>query len=336
MRAMVYAGPRDLRLEDRRTPELGPRDALLRIEACGICGSDVASYMHGHYAGPGQVLGHEVSAVVEALGADLVGTLPVGGRVAVRTSRACGECSYCRSGRPFLCDQSRGMSVGYGVDGGFADLMVLPDVEPGLDLIPVPDDVPTEELIWAEPLAVAVHAVRRAGLSATSGAALVVGAGSVGLCVLAAARAAGAIDLTVVEPRPDRLAAAARLGAHTLSPANLAGSQASFDVVVDTSGSANALQEPISRLAAGGRLVLVGLGDQPVPWPLPAADVVTSFAWNDDDFTTSVGHLVRGEVRLGSYVSHRYALSETGMAITASAEDPAVIKAVVYPGQGPE
>lgn len=336
MRAMVYAAPRDLRMEDRPLPRLGPRDALLRIEACGICGSDVASYQHGHYVEPGQVLGHEVSAVVEALGADLVGTLPVGGRVAVRTSRACGTCPYCQAGRPYLCDHSRGMSVGYGVDGGFADLMVLPEVEPGLDLIPVPDDLATEELIWAEPLAVAVHAVRRAGLSDTSGQVLVVGAGSVGLCVLAAARAAGARDLTVVEPRPDRLEAAARLGARRLFPDQLAGRQDAFDVVVDTSGSTEALRMPIARLRPGGRLVLVGLGDQDIPWPLVAADLVTSFAWDDDDFKTSVGHLVRREVELGSFVSHRYPLDQTGAAIAASAADPAVIKAVVYPGRDAE
>jgi threonine dehydrogenase-like Zn-dependent dehydrogenase len=333
MRAMVYAAPQDLRMEERPRPELGPRDAELRIEACGICGSDVSSYLHGHYAEPGQVLGHEVSALVEALGDDLVGALRVGGRVAVRTSRSCGTCQYCGAGRPYLCDQSRDMSVGYGVDGGFADLMVLRDVEPGLDLVPVPDDLPAEELIWAEPLSVAVHAVRRARLGGDSGPALIVGSGSVGLCVVAAARAAGARDLTIVEPRADRLAAAARLGARGQTPQELAESAGSFEIVIDTSGSTAALTVPATRLRPGGRLVLVGLGDQDVPWPLPAADLVTSFAWDDDDFATAVRHLISGEVRLAPFVSHRYSLAETGAAIAASASDPTVIKAVVYPGR---
>lgn len=333
MRAMVYAAPQDLRMEERPGPELGPRDAALRIEACGICGSDVASYLHGHYAEPGQILGHEVSALVEALGEDLVGELRVGGRVAVRSSRSCGACHYCDAGRPYLCDQSRGMSVGYGVDGGFADLMVLRDVEPGLDLVPVPDDLSADDLLWAEPLAVAVHAVRRARLAGDSGPVLVVGAGSVGLCVLAAARAAGAHDLTVVEPRANRLEAAAQIGARGMTPEELAESDGSFEIVIDTSGSTAALRVPAALLRAGGRLVLVGLGDQGVPWPLPAADLVTSFAWDDDDFATSVRHLVTGEVRLASFVSHRYPLAETGAAIAASANDPAVIKAVVYPGR---
>lgn len=333
MRAMVFAAPHHLRMEERPIPALGPRDALLRIEACGICGSDVASYLHGHYAEPGQVLGHEVSALVEALGASLAGALRVGGRVAVRTSRSCGACHYCSTSRPYLCAQSRDMSVGYGVDGGFADLMMLRDVDPGLDLLPVPNDMPAEELIWAEPLAVAVHAVRRARLFGDAERALVVGAGSVGLCVLAAARAGGARDLTVVEPRADRLAAAARLGVRALTPDELAESERVFTVVIDTSGSTGALRVPVTLLHPGGRLVLVGLGDQEVPWPLPAADLVTSFAWDDDDFATAVRYLVGGEVRLADFVSHRYSLADTGAAIKASADDPTVIKAVVYPGQ---
>jgi len=332
MRAMVYAAPQDLRMEERPSPELGPRDAVLRIEACGICGSDVASYLHGHYAEPGQVLGHEVSALVEALGADLWGSLRVGpGRGAHLALLR--DVSLLRRGGPYLCDQSRRMSVGYGVDGGFADLMVLRDVVPGLDLVPVPDDLVAEELIWAEPLAVAVHAVRRARLAGDSGPTLVVGAGSVGLCVLAAAHAAGAHGLTIVEPRSDRLAAAAQIGARGVTPGELAESDDSFEVVIDTSGSTAALRVPVTLLRPGGRLVLVGLGDQEVPWPLPAADLVTSFAWNEDDFATAVRHLVSGEVRLASFVSHRYSLAETGAAIAASAGDPAVIKAVVYPSR---
>jgi threonine dehydrogenase-like Zn-dependent dehydrogenase len=101
---------------------------------------------------------------------------------------------------------------------------------------------------------------------------------------------------------------------------------------VDTSGVAAALTVPLRRLQTGGTLTLVGLGDDPVPWPLPAIDLVTSFAWDEQDFATSVGHIVEGRVRLSGLISHRFTLDETGAAISASAHDPHVIKAVVYPG----
>jgi 2-desacetyl-2-hydroxyethyl bacteriochlorophyllide A dehydrogenase len=331
MRAMVYAAPRDLRLEDLADPELGPDDVLVRIEACGICGSDVASYELGHYAKPGQVLGHEVSSVVVRAGSALEGIEP-GQRVAVRTSRSCGHCPYCTSGRPYLCGESGRFSIGYGARGGFADLMVVRGVTVGDDLLPVPDDVSADDLVWTEPLSVAVHAVRRAGLTPTSGPALVVGGGSVGLCVVAAAAAAGIEDLTVVEPRADRRAAAERLGARALSPVELAEAVETYSGVVDTSGVAAALTVPLRRLRIGGTLTLVGLGDDPVPWPLPAIELVTSFAWDEQDFATAVAHIVEGRVRLSSYISHRFTLEETGAAISASAHDAHVIKAVVYPG----
>jgi 2-desacetyl-2-hydroxyethyl bacteriochlorophyllide A dehydrogenase len=331
MRAMVYAGPRDLRLQQLEDPELGPDDILLRIEACAICGSDGASYELGHYAKPGQVLGHELSSVVVRAGDALQGIEP-GQRVAVRTSRSCGHCPYCTSGRPYLCGESGRLSIGYGARGGFADLMVVRGVTVGEDLLPVPDDVTADDLVWVEPLSVAVHAVRRAGLTPTSGPVLVVGAGSVGLCILAAAAAAGIGDLTVVEPREDRRSAAERLGARACSPADLADATETYDGVVDTSGVAAALTVPLRRLRTGGTLTLVGLGDDPVPWPLPAIELVTSFAWDEQDFATAVSHVVEGRVRLSAFISHRFPLDETGAAISASAHDPHVIKAVVYPG----
>jgi 2-desacetyl-2-hydroxyethyl bacteriochlorophyllide A dehydrogenase len=332
MRAMVYAEPELLQLTELEDPRLGPRDLLVRIEACGVCGSDVASYLHGHYATPGQVLGHEMSSVVERWGTEVTG-LEAGQRVAVRTSRSCGNCPYCRAGRPYLCDQSGRLSIGYGARGGFADLMVVRDVTVGDDILLVPADVPADELVWAEPLAVGVHAVRRAGIAGASGPTLVLGAGSVGLCVVAAAVAAGGSDLVVVEPRADRRSAAQQLGADVLAPSELGASGHRFSAVVDTSGSPAAMAAALPLLAAGGRLTLVGLSDGAVPWPVPALDLVPSFAYDEDDFATAVDHIVAGRVRLGRFVSHRFRLAETGDGIAASASDPDVIKAVVYPGR---
>lgn len=333
MRAMVYAGPGDLRPTELADPTLGPRDILVRIEACGICGSDVSSYVHGHYAVPGQVLGHEMSSIVEQLGSALSGVHP-GQRVAVLTARSCGRCPYCDDGRPYLCDGSRERSIGYGAPGGFADVMVVRDVTIDHDIVPVPPDVETDDLVWVEPLSVAVHAVRRAGLDHSSGPTLVLGAGSVGLCVLAAAKAAGASGLVVVEPRADRLAAAASLGVTVVHPSELTSADLGLAGVIDTSGSAAAISSALPHLAPGGRLTLVGLGDGAVPWPAGGIDVVTSFAFDHEDFHAAVDHIVSGRVRLAPFISHRYGLTEVGEAITASAHDPSVTKAVVYPGTG--
>lgn len=327
MRAMVYATQGQLDLTELPTPEVGAGDMLLAVEACGICGSDVASYLHGHYVEPGQVLGHEMSATIAGLG-DSVSGLELGQRVAVRPSRSCGHCAYCLVNKTYLCSESGPRTLGYGERGGYADFVIIRDVVVGADVVPVPAELSVEETVWAEPLAVAVHAIVRAGVDRSTPL-LVVGAGSVGLCVVAGAFAVGAPAIVVVEPRAERREAAAALNARAVAPGNLG--NASFAAIIDTSGSSVAISEAAQHLDSGGQLALVGLGDHAVPWPLPSVEIAGSFAYTDDDFRLAVDHLTSGRVTLSRFVSHRYGLAQTGEGIAASAQDPTVIKAVIYP-----
>ena len=331
MRSAVFVEPGLLVVEEGERPRAGARDLLLRVEACGVCGSDVASFLHGHYAVPGQVLGHEMSALVESVGADVAGRdgLPAGTRVAVRPARACQRCDYCAEGRPGLCGQSGARTLGYGARGGFAEWVVITDADLGADVIAVPADLSPDEVLWAEPLAVAVHAVRRAGLGAGERLA-VVGGGSVGLCVAAAAIAAGVAQVLVIEPREARRAAASLIGAVAAGPDSLS-SLGVVDAVIDTSGSAAAIAAAAPLVRPGGRLVLVGLGGGQLPWPLGPFDVTTSFAYDDSDFALAVEHIVSGRVRLGRFLTHTFGLDHTGAAIEASAHDESVIKAAVRP-----
>lgn len=329
MRSAAFVGPGRIDLSDVAEPVVGPNDVLLDVEACGVCGSDVGSFLHGHYVEPGQVMGHELSAVVRTVGSAVTG-LDVGTRVAIRPMKTCGTCDACTSGRTNLCAASVGRSLGYGVAGGFAEAVLIRDAEVGLDLYPVPSDVGAHEVVWCEPLAVAVHAVRLAAIEpGASWPVLVVGAGSVGLCVAAAVRALAGVPVVVVEPRGDRRAAAASLGAEGIAPQDLAAR--GFLAAIETSGRAAVVRSTMDVLEPGGRLVLVGLGDEPVPTPDRGVTVTGSFAYTDDDFRTAVELVVSGRVRLGAFVTHRFGLAETGEAIAASAADPHVVKAVVVP-----
>ena len=252
VRAVVYVGARKLEVSDLTLPTVEPLDLLLEIEACGVCGSDVASYIHGHYVIPGQVLGHEISGRVAAIGSSLSG-VEVGQRVAVRPSRSCGICPYCLADTPYLCGESGARSLGYGVRGGYAVFVLIPEAVIGSDVVPVPEELPPDEVLWAEPLAVAVHAIRRAGASSASSL-LVIGAGSVGLCLVAAATAAGAREIVVVEPRENRRAAAASLGASAFAP-NDFDYAGTFPIIFDTSGSVSAISNAITRLSPGGKIL---------------------------------------------------------------------------------
>lgn len=328
MRAAIYEGPRRIEIREVQVPDLGPSDVLLEVEACGVCGSDVGSYNYGHYVDPGQIMGHEISAHVGAFGAELVG-LEVGAQVAIRPMRTCGDCSYCTSGHSNLCGATAGRSLGYGLRGGFAEQILMSDVVVGADLIAIGVALAPTELMWAEPLAVGVHAVGLLDLSAGTSL-LVLGAGSVGLCVVAVARALGVTDIVVVEPREQRRVAIASLGVRAVSPGEI-GTSRTFDGAVDTSGVASVIGDAASRLRYASRLVLLGLGDAPVPWPLAGVELTGSFAYTDADFRNAVNHIVTGRIRLGRFVTHQFPLDETGDAMVASAEDPSLVKAAIIP-----
>lgn len=335
----VLHAPQDLRTEPLEQPPVGPTDVLLDVEACGVCGSDLASYAHGHYVEPGQVMGHELSATVAEAGSALVG-LDRGTRVAVRPMRSCGECAYCRDGDTHLCGSTAGRSLGYGAQGAFAEQLHLPDVVIGRDVVPVPAGTDPFDLLWAEPLAVALHAV---GLAAVGpgGHVLVTGAGAVGLTVTAAALAR---DLTVhvVEPVEHRRDAAARLGATVSAPGEATGETpreasgaatgaAAYDALLDASGAPAAVTAALPLLAPAAPVVLVGLNDAPVPWPVGAHRVTGSFGYVDSDFAAAVDLIVSGRVSLAGLVTHRYPLDQADRALAAPRREDHVVKAAVVP-----
>jgi len=328
MQSAVYLAPGSIDVVEGDSPHCGARDVIVEVEACGVCGSDVASYLHGHYVESGQVMGHELCGILTEIGAEVTG-VEVGNRVAVRPMRSCGECGYCRDGSTHLCAGTVGRSLGYGLAGGFSQRVLVGDARAGIDVFPVAETVEPLDLMWAEPLAVALHAVRVAGAPAGDPV-VVLGGGSAGLCVAAAALAEGCSPVTVVEPRSERRAAAASLGAETADPAKV-DSCAGAATVIDCSGAEAALAAATAGMRAGGRLVLVGLGDEPIPWGSGAVEIVGSFAYTDPEFARSVALIASGRVQLASLVSLTTDLAGCVGAIERSAVDPQVVKAAVMP-----
>jgi threonine dehydrogenase-like Zn-dependent dehydrogenase len=324
--AAVFRGPGAVDVVDQPEPILGSTDALMRVEACGVCGSDVASYRLGAYVSPGQVMGHEfVGVVVEAGPASRV---DVGDRVVVRPMRSCGRCWYCRRGDIHLCSETAKLSLSFGRPGGYAQHVHLPDPRPGIDVFPLPADIDARDAIWVEPLAVALHAVGLAGPVAGRRV-VVVGAGSVGLCLLTAARLAGATTY-VVEPREARRRIAHRLGAdHVLAdPTNLA--QGFADVVLDSSGVPEALTAAVRTTEPGAVLVLVGVTHQASA--LPADRFVRgSFGYREADFVAAAELVRNGKAVLSPAVTHEIALCSFDEAMTVASADPEAGKVVIRP-----
>jgi 2-desacetyl-2-hydroxyethyl bacteriochlorophyllide A dehydrogenase len=328
MRVATFEGPGRIELHDVQLAPIGPRDVLLDVEACGVCGSDIASFDHGHYVTPGQVMGHEICAHVAAVGSEIVG-LKIGAQVAVRPMGTCGKCEYCTSGNSNLCGETSGRSLGYGLAGGFAEQIRLTNVDVGVDVLAIEPALLASQVLWAEPLAVAVHAVGLLGAPPVDSL-LVVGAGSVGLCAIAVAFAVGVRDVVVVEPREQRRAAAASLGARVFEHHEL-DDDVLVDGALDTSGVPQVIIDISRRVRRGGLVVLLGLGDGVVPWPVRGVELTGSFAYTDADFRQAVDHIVSGRVRMERFVTHEFSLEETASALAIASVDVSAVKAAVIP-----
>lgn len=273
MLGCVIHGRGDLRVQELPVPEPGPGQALVAVRYGGVCGSDLHYLRHG---GVGDfrlrepmLLGHEVVGTVLAYGsASPAGPVP-GTAVAVHPATPCGACPECVRGRRTICRDTRylGSAARFPhVQGGFAARVVVPADQ----LRPLPAGLELRRAALAEPLAVALHAVRRAG-DVAGRHVLVTGAGPIGCLVVAAARAAGAARVTVTDLLPAALEYARAAGADTVVRADDPddpGWPAEADVAVEASGVAAGLETCLRLVRRGG--VVVQLGMLP-PGPSPFA-----------------------------------------------------------------
>jgi (R,R)-butanediol dehydrogenase/meso-butanediol dehydrogenase/diacetyl reductase len=309
----------DIRVEEVPSPPPpGPDEVQLRVSWCGICGTDLEEWLSGPLFIPAGaphpvtgaraplVLGHEFAGVVAAVG-DRVTEPTAGRRVAVDSIVYCGTCHWCRRGEVTRCPALG--ALGLHGDGGLAAVCNAP----ARMCLPVPDTVGDDEAALAEPLAVAVRALRRGRLRPGERVA-VVGAGAVGLMVVQAAAAFGAERVAVVEPLPERRALAMRLGAdRTVRPGDAAALQA--DVAVECAGNPHAVETAVRALRSGGRAVLLGIGTGRVR--VAPMDIVgseksiigsLSHVW-DEDFRIALRLLGRGTVQAAPLISDRIPLS---------------------------
>src|SRR5919204_4952129 len=210
MRAGVFRGIRQVPIEDVPDPEPGPRDIVLDVKACGICGSDLHTYAEGLLASPGQVMGHEFAGEVVAVGAAVAG-IAVGDRVTALPIQPCGACERCREGNRHLCEVWTTRSIGYGLPGGFAERLRIPDAVLDDNVHRLPDALGFEDGALVEPLAVGVHAVGRATIR-PGDMALVLGLGTIGLQVAQVLRARGVERVIGADLSPLRRAVASELG----------------------------------------------------------------------------------------------------------------------------
>ena len=305
MRALVCQRGGVLTLDEGPVPEPGPRDAVLRVSHCGVCGTDLHQVFRRALDGP-VVLGHEYSGVVVAVGADVDGWTP-GDRVVGGPGLGCGICARCRAGTPHLCPDAPRGGAGNGswathrrVDAGH--------------LFRVPDGLDLRTAALAEPTAIALRAIRRSGARAGSRV-LVTGAGSIGLLAVAILADLGA-DVVVSEPSASRRARTLAVGARTaVSPEELPRPDGPHDLVaepfaavVECSGRAEVVEHALTLLDRGATMVLVGIGGESRPaldttrLTLSECTVTGSLDYSRAEFADAIDLLAGGRLPVGHLV----------------------------------
>ena len=332
MIAAVLHEPKKIVIEEQDRPQPMPGQVLISVRAGGICGSDLAYYFKGKSGDfalrEPLVLGHEVAGEVAALGQGVNG-LRVGERVAVNPSMNCGACRFCMKGMPNQCLKMRFMgsaSTFPHVQGTFREFIAVS----ARQCVPVPDSFDFAQASMAEPLAVALHALGRAG-SLVGARLLVVGCGPIGCILLAAARRAGAHKLTAVDLAQKALEMAAQLGADETLLADDQGAidrwsqeRGTFDVVIEASGSPAGVNTALRTVAAGGCVVQVGnlpAGQTPVAANLIMAKEVRyhgSFRFNSDEYAIAVEEIVARKIDLRPLMTHTFALEEANHAFAVA------------------
>ncbi len=341
MTGAYFLGNQQIEIRQLPAMEPGEGQVLLKVCACGVCGTDVHIYEGGKGSAevkPPVILGHEFSGFIEKIGPGVEG-LKVGQLVTVDPNIYCGKCLPCRQGQKQMCHHMG--AVGVNMDGGFADYCLAPYAQ----CVVVPENTDPELAAMAEPLACCLHGIDRAGIRPGENV-LVIGGGTIGQIMLQLARLAGAAKVVLSEPVAKRRELAVELGADAaIDPLNenlnerlyeIFGSEGA-DVVIECVGNPRTSAQAIDAAARCGRILLFGvphpeaiLQTKMHPIFQKELTIMGSFV-NPDTQSRAVALLASGQLKIKPLITHRYPIAqlEDAIKMQTSAES---IKVLVVAG----
>lgn len=327
MKAIAYEQPETLRLVEQPHPTPGPFDLILKVEYCGICGTDILASKGLWGAKKGDILGHEFVGTIEAIGSKVQHQWTLGERVIALPFISCGWCPVCLKGRPFECQKRQ--IVSQDSPGAFAQYVRVGSRES----IKVPEDISPQIAALVEPLAVGVHGLLRAQFKAGERI-HVMGAGPIGLGVMMWADYLGAKSITFTEPQDHRAAMAVNLGATRLAP----GSQSSFncDLMIECVGKPTMIDQAIQSAPFGSRVLILGVCATPdtfIPAVALRKELTLYFAdaYTQHDFERTL--LAMGDPAFDPdpMITHVIGLEELPAYLASSIQSNKNIKTLVKP-----
>ncbi len=339
MRVAMYYNNKDVRLQELPKPEPGPGEVLVRVEACGICGSDVMEWYRIKKAP--LVLGHEIAGDIVEVGRG-VDRYKVGDRVFVSHHVPCNTCRYCLSGHHSTCDTLRSTNF---YPGGFAEFVRVPEINVDRGVFVLPPELSYDDGVFIEPLACVVRGFRMARFEPGM-TVLVLGSGIAGLLNIKLAKALGAGRIIATDVSEYRLEAARRFGADVVIDASedvpakvrAANGGRPADLVVVSTGATPAIKQSFRCVDRGGMILMFAP-------PMPGAEIpvlfgdiwkdevtiTTTYAGSPEDISGAIELLRIGKVVTKDMVTHRLPLAETGKGFELVASAGESIKVIVEP-----
>jgi L-iditol 2-dehydrogenase len=305
---VVWDGGRNVDLVHREVPAPGTGELKIRVEASGLCGTDL-HIASGEYplALPGVVIGHEFAGTIVEAGPGVVESLGVGDRVAVDPNIPCHTCSQCHNARPHLCENPE--AIGVTRDGGLAEFAIVPASQ----AYRVPESLPPEAAALTEPLACVLHAVDLGRLRPGERT-LVLGAGPIGVLCSMLLAAAGASEVLVSEPNPDRRDRIHRVGAEPVDPESVSENMA--DKVFECVGKSETMRAAVEAARPGGTVMWVGVASPDAEVPVKPYDVFRRELTIRGSYTNpyvmdrALALLASGRLNWKAIVTHRFALDD--------------------------
>jgi L-iditol 2-dehydrogenase len=349
MRAAVYRGVNDVRVETIPVPEIGPGEVLVKIHTCGICGTDLKKIHTGSHSAP-RVFGHEMAGTVAAVGAGVT-EFAVGDRVMAYHHIPCGECFFCRKQTFAQCETYKKVGCTAGFEpsgGGFAEYIRVMDWIVRRGLVKIPDSIPFEQAAFIEPVNTCYKAVDMLSLQPDE-TVLVIGQGSIGVLLAALARRTRAAVLTS-DLYPERHAVAAKFGlnhpldarGNVVAAAKAVTDGRGADVALVAVGGNALIQVAMDAIRPGGRVMLFAAtqhGEAPFDPAAVCMDEKTlmgSYSASvaiQDEVTSLVLEGHRAGFDLTQLISHRFSIEDAAAAIElASNPQPDSMKIVIQPG----
>jgi 2-desacetyl-2-hydroxyethyl bacteriochlorophyllide A dehydrogenase len=259
MRAAIFNGPLNLEIREYPVPVPGKKELLIKVEACGICGTDFHIFSGESYAKPPVITGHEYVGTIVETGKDVT-EFNIGDHIAVDPNIYCGECYFCKNGNINFCSNLK--ALGVSENGGFAEYSLVPVSQAYL----IPKDFPFSIAAFAEPLSCCIRGMDQAAIKHGESV-LIIGGGTIGLLMLQLVKIAGSGKIMLVEPIPQKRETAAAMGAEYVFDPGYGGMMDQIsnltsggpDVVIECAGNSKAAHMAVSLPKRGGRVVLFGL-----------------------------------------------------------------------------